>query len=675
MFEHVRPNAAGRSSAYHMAMSRTWYTSILWYMGIQSLEARDVIENVDPGLLVQDTGYVANHILRYVSMNVARLTQPKIDWSVTPKTPDQVDRDGAKYAQHLLDHLYDHLDLASKRVEWGLWLKTTGTAFVYANWDSEKGALMRAYFDPFTQQPVQAGQLTPEQKRWLEANKLSRDVKEGDFECEVLSPFQVILPVWCKTLDKMPWCLIRRIMSEEEVWDRWPDVAPDIGPEEATTELAGHFWGKLPTLALRPGLVRPGSTDSDGSIVVDELWIPPSKRMPEGLTAFASEKHLLEHGPHRFAKDGLDLRFPVVDYFNTKIPGRYHGMGDVEHLIGPQRDYNRGRSQVSQHRDVLGIPQWKAPEGCVRRGMLRNELGDVLEYDRTKGTPELVQPPALGEAVNTSVVQSQNDMQIIANASDASMGQMPQGARSGNAVAMLQEKDQMAMGPTVQLQERSCEKLGTHLLTLGHKYMTVPRAITIYGQTFQADVKWFKGTSMNGNTKVRVKAGSMTPRSKAEVFERITQLIGLGVFNVMDPKQVKLILRMLEIGQVETLFTVEDLSRRRAQIENTMFSRPDMAMGQAMPDVNVFDDHQAHYEEHTAFLQTDEFEMLPPLRKKFFEAHIQKHTMAVADAMAAAATVQQAMGGGGGGSEPRQPGKASQPAEKKPTPGQTTNAA
>lgn len=674
LMEYVRPGGAKRRDSYHMSMSKQWYVDILYYMGIQSLEANDILENVDPGLLAESSGYVANHILRYVSMNVSRLTQPKVDWSVIPNTPDQVDQEGAKYAQHLLDHCYDHLDMATKRVEIGLWLETCGTCFFYADWDGNRGEKRKAYHDPFSGQPVNAGQLSPQQKQFLDQLGMSQVVSEGDYDTEVIGPFQVILPAWCTAMDRMPWALIRRMMSLEEVYDRWPDEAEGIGPEETGNQMAGHFWGRLPTLALRPGFTttRSGSQDSDGSVVVDELWIPPSKRLPEGLTTMMAQKHLLEQGPHKYAAAGLDLRFPLIDYRKLLVPGRFHGMSGVEHLIGPQRDYNRGRQQVSQVRDVLSVPQWLSPRGALSRTMVRNEIGDVMEYDPSSGgKPELVPAPMMPEAINTSIMQSQQDMGMIANAGEASTGNMPQGARSGNAVAMLTERDNMAQGPSIQLQERSFEKLGRHLLSLGHKFMSLPRAIVVYGQSRQADVKWFKGASLNGNTRVKVKTGSMTPKSKVETFERITQYATLGLLNVQDPRDKRLMLEMLEVGGIEKLYAVEDGSRRRARIENMMFARPDPSPDFAFPDVNVFDDHQGHYEEHLAFLQTDEFELLPPLRKQLFMAHIQKHTMAVADAMQAAATVQATMGGGGKGSEPRQPGEASEPRKANPTPGQT----
>jgi hypothetical protein len=668
MMEAVRPYGGRRRDSYMMALQRGWFVEILYYAGIQALDIPEVLENVDPGLLLENGSYVANHIMRMVSANVARLSQAKADWSVVPNTPDQEDQNGAQYAQHLLDYLYDYLDIERLRTMRNLWLEVTGTCFTYHNWSDQKGEAHKVYFDPMTQQPMDANQLQPDHRTFLDSLGASTEIQDGDFEYEILSPFQVYFPPRFTEVKKMPWMLIRRIMSLDEVWDRWPDVAPEITPDDTNMLLTGHFWGRLPTLAHRPGLGLSGHSDNDDAVVVDELWVPPSKRMPGGLTTFMVKRHMLERGPHKLAAAGLTRRFPVTDWRNILVPGRFHGMGTVEHLIGPQRDYNRGRQQIIQQRDVLATPQWLVPKGSLVKKIVRNEYGDWIEYNPIAGTPTLQNPPALSELHMASINQAKEDMQTIASQSEASLGMNPTGVRSGNAVMMLQEKDQLGVGPTVSGLERSTEIEGEALLELGWKFMSVPRAIKVYGQSRQSDVKYFKGQDIRGNTSVRVRAGSMMPKSKSQTFELVSKLIELGALNVMDPREKRLILETLDVGGTDRLFFLEDAARRRARIENMMFARPDPRPDFAFPDVSVFDDHQAHWEEHLEFTYTDEYELLPPLRKLALQAHMQKHAAAVGQAMQAAQMVAGA-GGAGGPSQSKQPGQASQPRDRQPTPG------
>lgn len=674
ILESARPFGARRRDSYYQQIGRQAWINLLYWVGIQSFDAVEVLENVDPGVLMESGGYVANHILRLGLGNVARLSAARIDWSVMPNTPDQQDQDGARVGQSLLDHLYTALDLGEKGQEVAFWLEITGTCFAYANWDSSKGQVRRFYRDPFTKQRLAPQQVQPQQKQWLDGLGLFTDENDGDHDCEILSLFDVWVPTAYRKLDKMPWYLIRRTMSLEEVYDRWPEKAKELPVSEPMTNRLDQYRNRIATLAKRPGFGLVNSIDDDGACDVDEFWYPPSKRMPEGLYIAGIKNHILELDRHKFAQAGLDIRSPLVDFHNIRVPGRFHSMSTTEHLIQPQNEYNKARQQLIQHRDVLSVPQWVAEEGSLARSVVRNEAGDILEYKRGKPRPELQNPPALGDAQLVTGQQATTDMQVIAAFSDASLGQMPQGARSGNAVQMLQERDQLVTAPTTGQLERQYAKFGSHLLKLEWKFRKYPSAIQLYGESRQADIRYFKGEDLNGNCRVTVRPGSMTPKSKAATIELLGSLADRGVLNPMDPRQQRLILEAVEVGGVDRLFTLLDGHRRRARIENSMFAKASPDPGFALPDVLQYDNHQVHWETHEEFMLTDEFELLHPMVKMMFLAHQQKHVDAIAQMMAAAAAVQQASGGGGesaapgGGSPKAKPlGKPSPPRQTQKT--------
>lgn len=646
----ARPYSGRRRDGYFMALHRAWWINLLYYAGIQSLDVPEVLENVDPGIMLENGSYVANHILRLVQSNITRLSMAKADWSVIPNTPDQQDQEGARVGQHLLDYAWEYLDIQRKRLEINLWLDTCGNAFLYTGWNMEAGETRRYYTDPLSGQPLAPQQMRPEARQFVESLGAYEDKADGDWDCEVIDPFNVFFNPRFRDFKKMPWVLVRRTMSIEEVWDRYPKRAGGIPPEQTKRRGGGLYAERLATLTHRPGMGLAGINADESAIQVDEFWCPPSKRCPEGLYIIAAGDHILESGPHPLVEKGLDIRFPLVPFQNLGMPGRFHAMSTVEHLIGPQREYNRSRQQVIQHRDVLSVPQWLSPIGSLAKGARRNEFGDIWEYNPRVGKPELVNPPNLGDAQIVSGTQAQQDMQIIASFSEASLGQMPQGARSGNAVAMLQERDQLAIGGTVMLSEQSWQAVGTNLLKLAWGYMELPRAIAIYGESRQSDLKYYKGKDLNGNTRVWIKPGSMTPKSKAATSELLIQLMQHGAINPMDPREKRLILETLDVGGRDRLFAIQDAARRRARIENMMFAKPDPSPQFAFPDVTIWDDHQAHYETHLEFLYTDEYEMLDPMLKLMFQAHVNKHIGAIAQALEAQMTLG-GMGAGGAGGE------------------------
>jgi|TARA_R110000822_G_scaffold310554_1_gene444048 hypothetical protein len=661
MIQAARPYNGGFRDSYQMSLARQWWINLLYYLGIQSLEAPEVLENLDPGMIMQDGGYVANQVMRLVMGNVGRLTSAKIDWSVVPNTPDQEDQDGAKVGQNILDYLGDHLDLAEKRTEIALWLDICGTCYAYHNWDTETGDVRRQYKDPQSGQPIEKKQLNPSQQEWLDEMQLFTEERDGDWDVEVLSGFDVFVPPRFVKLSKMPWIMVRRTMSIDQVWDRWPEKAAEIPPNGSQSASLDQYRNRLATVTKRPGLGLANSRDEDGAVDVDELWIPPSKRCPTGVYIAATGNHIYEAGPHKFAEAGLDMRFPITDFHNIRVPGRHHSMSTVEHLIGPQNEYNRARQQVIAHRDVLSVPQWIAPIGTLSKNVVRNEMGDILEYNPRIGRPELVNPPPLGDAQIVSGQQAQADMQMISSFSDASLGQMPQGARSGNAITLLTERDQTGISPTVAGLEKSFANMGRSLLQLGWKFMQFPRAVAVYGETRQSDIHYFSGSDLNGNCRVSVTPGSMTPKSKAQAMEVIGRMAELGVLNAMDPREKRLILEAIEVGGTDKLFLSLDGNRRRANIENMMYAKPSTDPNFTFPDVNQYDDHEVHFEAHRDWMLTDQYERLDPFTKQMFLAHIAKHEMAVAQMMQAAAMVQGGQGGGGGSPEAKPLGQPSAP--------------
>lgn len=653
MIQAARPYNGGFRDGYHMSIARQCWINLLYYMGIQSLEVPEILENADPGIIMSDGGYVANHVMRYVMGNAGRLTKAKIDWSVVPNTPDQNDQDGAKVAQNLLDYLHDHLDMTSKRMEICMLLDIMGTCFGYTNWNTETGDVRRHYRDPMSGQPVERSQLTDNQVGWLDELGVYDDEQEGDWDCEVLTPFDVFVPPRFVKLEKMPWAMIRRTMSIDEVWNRWPEKAQQIPPNNNASARLDQYRNRLPTITKRPGLGLANSRDEDGAVDVDELWIPPSKRCPTGLYIAATNNHCYEYGPHKFWEVGLDARFPIVDFHNIRIPTRFHSMSTVEHLIGPQNEYNRARQQVIQHRDVLSVPQWIAPIGTLKGGPIRNEMGDFMEYNPRVGRPELVNPPPLGDAQIVSGSQAQDDMQMIASMSDASLGNMPQGARATTTIQALSERDQTGVAPTVAELERSFARWGRLMMQVGWKFLKYPRAVAIYGESRQSDIHYFRGSDINGNCRVQVVPGSMTPRSKAEAVEMLRLLGEMGMLDPMDPRQKRLAFEAVEVGSTEKLFLMLDGNRRRANIENMMFAKPSPDPEFTFPDVLQYDDHQAHFEAHREFMLTDQFERLDPFSKQMFLAHVAKHEMAVAQMIQAAQMVQSMQGGGPGGGSPQ----------------------
>lgn len=678
----VRPWAAGGQTT-RRSLERMWFISIAYLIGWQNARSAILTDTgeLDPTLLGPVDDYIANHIQRIVTANVSRMAQARPDWDVIPRTPDHRDQRGAKVAQHLLDYYYDAYSFQSIREEISLWTQCTGNAFIRSDWNHRAGKKRTLWMDPFSGAPVPEDRLDDRNKEFLQAIGSVQTVDEGDMEVEVISPFQIYTPSYETKLERMPWLGIEYIRSVDWVWDNYPTEAKKLTVNEVLTTQsakASVWWLRLPFLvgqATNFGFSGPLHNELDEFVRIREFWRPPSGRFPNGTYIVATDQQILEAGPHPYFRDGITTqRFPVDQIKYLQVPGRFWGMGLIEHLIGPQNEYNRSRSQVIQHRDILSVPIWTAPRDCDLQP-LRNEIGDILEYDPSNGgKPELQNPPALSQNHLETIQRSLYDLQTLSAQSEATQAQVPTGVRSGVAIRALQEKDELVMGPAVAQMEMGFQRVARRMLTLAGRYLSIPRAIAIYGEYRMADIAYIKGEDLAGNYEVRIKPGSMMPKSKAGTQQTLMDMVQFGALNpAMDPDHQEIVLRGMEIGGTEEMFFARALDKRRAQIENDMFLHP--KPGQGFPDVLDSDDPMVHLKQHELFEKTDAFELLPLIRKQAFWAHKQKHIQQIAKAQEAAMMLQALSQPAPSGSPPKEPGEASQPRQRQPTPGSDSSAA
>jgi len=112
-----------------------------------------------------------------------------------------------------------------------------------------------------------------------------------------------------------------------------------------------------------------------------------------------------------------------------------------------------------------------------------------------------------------------------------------------------------------------------------------------------------------------VQSGSSLPPSRVARQEFVMQLWAARI--IQDPRVV---LRLLEFGNVEGLYEDLNLDIAQAQRENERLKNGD-------PNVVVedFHNHEVHIYEHDKFRKTAEYEALPDEIKELFRRHVEEH--------------------------------------------------
>lgn len=647
--------------------TRLWYLAIAFYLGQQTRTDMGAVSLMTDWLEPNqdELMYVANHIAPLVSRQINRFISSDGHFLAVPATPDFRDQRGAKAASHLLHYWHEYTHVRDRRRELAMWMVLCGTGGLYVDWDVNAGQHRRIYRDPFDESLIlDAANLSTLEKNMLRSLGSVEEQAEGDMTTFAVSPFEITAPNSYTDIQDAPWIRIDKIRSLEWVWDHYPDKAGEVRPESIDGPNHQSFFRRL--LGLSSGAIMSNDMSKlDNAVTVTEWWRPPSTLMRDGALIVGTGGVVLHNGPHPSIARNLDIRYPLDIARFQVIPGTWCGQGMVQHLIDPQTEYNRSRTQVIQQRDMLSHPQWSGSAVPERR---RNNYGDFWIVPHGEGI-QLHQPPALSQAHLETKTAALYDFQILASQNEASQGMNPAGVRSGNALSALQERDMETVGPAFEEMEGCLQRHSEKLLKLSARLMTMPRAVAVYGKAMMADVIYLRGMDLRGNTKVMLVRGSTRPKSDAAIRENLMVLIQTGALNPQDPDVQRYVIKTFEFHDLQVGLLNRDMAERRAEQENEIFASPgrDIQSGgqRPWPDIRRHDDHQLHIGVHRRFMETDEFENLPIDQQMALEAHMFKHQQELAQlAMLPSMMPQQAPQG----SAPKERGTPSPPKAKQAAP-------
>jgi hypothetical protein len=257
--------------------------------------------------------------------------------------------------------------------------------------------------------------------------------------------------------------------------------------------------------------------------------------------------------------------------------------------------------------------------------------------------PEPVQMPDMPSYVQQLPQMLKEHILEISGQGETSQGRVPAGARSGVAIAYLQEEDDTKLGPTVSEYEEMIERTAWLTLRVMAERYDIPRTIDIFKRNSEPEVIDFYGAMLEGVGRVETQAGSALPRSKAAKQQFMFDLWDRGI--VQDPRQL---MEMLELTQAEASDWEQDMAQARR--ENSKLEQ-----GQQQ---NVLDwyNHEMHQSVHRNYMKSADFDGLPENVKQVWYDHDEMHTKAMEQAQLKQAALGMVTGGqappGGGPAPP-----------------------
>lgn len=548
---------------------------------------------------------VINRIQPMVKVLLGKFLRGNPRLICSPANTAELARAQARVSQQLLKALWTHCHVYDVLHDAFLWAIVCGTGFVQVGWDPTLGDCV------------------------LDAD--GRPMFTGDLELVALSPFQVYVPRYQKNLTGPSRVITASIHPLEQIKANYPETSRDLQPDRGLHRM-GFYEDRVAALVSPIGSMQTlPDVGRDRCVNKISMWEDPQvltpwelEQYPKGrLTVIANNK-LLWVGGNPYA----DGKHPIVQFKGGNMPNRFWGTSTVENLIPLQKAYNKARSQMMEARNLTAAPQVVAPRGhgCAKQ---TNEPGSWLEYIATAGPPpQYMTPPQMNQYLAEDVSSLGEEMQDVGQVKEVSQGGLPAANLTGVAINLLQEADNTPWGPTATGFANGIGEVGQKMLNRASQGYIEPRVFTALDDLDQEDVVEFVSNGDLLPVKVTCDVTSVMPESTAARMARVEALINAGVLNPERDRAE--ILRLMEFGNIESLWMQEDQDRRRQQRENKR-------MAKGVPqEVAAYDNHEIHLLELNQFRKSVDFESLPPEIQVIFQQHALIHQMALAQEQAAA---------------------------------------
>lgn len=571
------------------------------------------------------TRSITNRIRPIIRTELARLTSNKPSASVVPASSEDADLFAAQAAEQVWEAIYSGKKIHDKFIQSMFWTVICGTGFI---------------------------------KDWYDPNCYDNISKaQGSIVYGVVTPYHIFIPdIMEPDIEAQEWVINAYTKSIGYVKKYF-----DLSVNPTVTEAKSPFdSAMLQTMS--------GKNDAKpDSVLVVEAWIKPGTHdlLPEGGLVTVIDSKIAQFVAE-WPFDHKDYPFTKFDHIPT---GMFYSESVITDLIGPQREYNRTKSQIIESKNRMSKPQLMAPKGSIDARKVTSEPGQIIEYKPGLAPPTPLQLQNLPTYVLQSLDREIQDMEDISSQHQVSRGENPGGGvTAATAISFLQERDDSLMTTAYHSVESGYEKLARHTISHVVQNWDVPRTVSITGVDGSFDSIALQGTELATGTDIRVEGGSALPVSKAAKQAFLMDMMKMGF---IDPNKG---LELMDMGGIDKLYDELKIDERQAQRENMRMARLEIqqieqhlqmveqqramaaeadAMGQPIPNtdpntgtplmmpetvvpVNTWDNHQLHIDIHNRYRKSQAFELLPEKMKQQFEYHVALHAMALNAAAQAA---------------------------------------
>ncbi|MBQ7770478.1 MAG: hypothetical protein IJ373_04755, partial [Clostridia bacterium] len=319
--------------------------------------------------------------------------------------------------------------------------------------------------------------------------------------------------------------------------------------------------------------------------------------------------------------------FPFVKQDCLRLPGAFFSSSVIDRLIPVQRAYNAVRNRKHEFLNRASMGVLTVEDGSVDTDELSEEgllPGKVLVYRQGGKAPEMLDCGNVPSEFKSEEEWLEKEFSLISGVSELTANSTPVRVTSATGLQLLLSQDDNRLSATTTCIERALKGIGRQILRLYRQFAGTARLMTLTGENKKTQIYYFNASRLDVSDIQFESQEASSPEEKKRV---LLQLYEAGLLTdengKLSQEHKNRILEAFGFGSYENVKDLSALHAAKAGEENLALKTENL-------DVDEYDDHAVHLNEHVRFLLSAEFKRAKDSDgiKARFHAHMQQHKKA-----------------------------------------------
>lgn len=516
--------------------------------------------------------FVINELHDITETKVSQLTRLKPDVEVLPVHDEWQDKSAAKVTSAIVKNVFEANEIDDKITEMERLARIMGEAYIFVEWDAEKGDKHPIYVDAKNKGL---------KKIVLEDGEevmLDKPIMTGDVKYEIEVPWRVLLQRKERFQD-VDYCFRIEIKPVDEVAEKY-GVDKDV-------------------LSADSGVSTFSMDDLDDEylenhIAVITFYHRGTEFVPKGKKIVFTPSMLLD------TEDlpSSDGKLPLVRHTDLDLPKVLNGISKYEFVLPVQRMYDNINTLITKNIYLTAHAKWLTPRGAVKLEQLGND-NTVVQYNGPVA-PTLAQVQPNTPEVYNFREQLKGHIQTLLGNHGISRGEVPKGITAASALTFLNELESNRASTEISKHASLIKNIAkmTIVRAADNYDINDGRLLRIVGKNNKHLIRHFDTAVLHKPYDVKFDSSTGLPETKAAKIQRLLEAMqrNPGMFS---PERWE---ELLDLGNTEKMVSLATSATQSADSENE-----DFQSGKPVMDPEEYEDHIAHWNAHTKLLQNRSF--------------------------------------------------------------------